>query len=113
LADGRSNHEKLALLQKAMGMSIRYVDRNYALQRASAIRIPETLRWVLPFVDDPHYSDQACKTIVELAHIRDLRDENKEEFHAALDKVMATSKDATVIDRARRYKKGQTWVRPK
>ena len=113
LNDGRTNEEKLALLKQAMDMSIRYVDRNYALQRGSAIRIPETLRWVLPFVDDPKYADQACKTIVELAHIRDLRDDNKAEFHAALDKVMATSQDATVLDRANRYKNGQTWVRPK
>ena len=111
LADGREEAEKLALLQRAMDMSVRVADRKYALQRASAIRIPETLRWVLPFVDDPRYAEQACLTIVELAHIRDLRDDNKAEFHAALDKVMATTKDATVLDRADRYKKGRTWVR--
>lgn len=112
LSDGRTDAEKLRALQAAMNMSIRYADRNYALQRASAIRIPETLRWVLPYVDDPNYAEQACQTIVELAHIRDLRDDNKAEFHAALDKVLATSKDATVLDRADRYKLGRTWVRP-
>lgn len=111
LDDGRTNQEKLAMLQQAMQMSHRYVDRNYALQRASAIRIPETLRWVSPFLDDPMYAQQACKTIVELAHIRDLRDNNKAEFHAALDRVMAISEDPVVVDRAKRYKQGQTWVR--
>ena len=111
--DGRSFEERLGLLQKAMSFSVRYVDRNYALQRAGAIRIPETLRWVVSFLDDPNYTQQACQTIVELAHIRDLRDDNKAEFHAALDRVLELSKDATVLDRANRYKKGQTWVRPK
>ncbi len=59
------------------------------------------------------YAQQACQSVVELAHHRELRDENKAEFDRALDKVIQASKDATVIDRANRYKKGQTWVRPK
>lgn len=113
LADGRPDQEKLELLQQTMQFTARVADRNYALQRASAIRIPETLRWVMTFIDDPRYTEQACQTIVELAHIRDLRDDNKAEFHAALDKVMAISKDPTVLERADRYKKGRTWVRPK
>jgi len=50
--------------------------------------------------------------VVELAHHRDLREPNKAEFDRALDKVIQTSKDATVVDRANRYKKGQTWARP-
>jgi hypothetical protein len=51
--------------------------------------------------------------VVELAHYRDLRQPHKAEFEQALDHVIRISKDATVIDRANRYKKGQTWVRPK
>ena len=44
---------------------------------------------------------------------RGLREPHKAEFDQALDKVIQTSQDATVVDRAQRYKKGQTWVRPK
>ena len=113
LPDGRSDIEKLELLQRAMAMSTRDAERNLALQRARAIRIPETLRFIVPYLDQPRYAQQACETVVELAHHRELREANKAEFHRALDKVMATSNDATVIDRAQRYKKGQTWVRPK
>lgn len=112
LSDGRTDAEKLALLQKVMNVSFRVDDRTYALQRASAIRTIETLRWVLPFVDDPRYAERACQTIVELAHIRELRDDNKPEFHEALDKVMAVSKNATTLERAERYKQGRTWVAP-
>ena len=76
------------------------------------MRSVETLRFVLPYVDKDKYSDQACLTVVELAHHSDLRESHREEFHAALDHVIETSKDETVIDRAQRYKEGRTWVRP-
>ena len=80
--------------------------------RAAAIRIPETLRFLLPFLDQPAYAQPACQSVVELAHHRDLREPNKAEFDQALDKVIQVSKDATVIDRAKRYQKGQTWAGP-
>ncbi len=112
LPDGRPDMQKLELLQQAMAMSTRDAERNLVLQRARAIRIPETLRFIAPYLDQPRYAQQACETVVELAHHRNLREPNKAKFDRALDKVMLTSKDATVIDRAKRYKKGQTWVRP-
>ncbi len=112
LPDKRPNIEKLKLLQTAMKMSTRDKERLLVLQRARAIRIPETLRFIMPYLDQLPYAEQACETVVELAHHRNLREPNKAEFHRALDKVIRTSKDATVVDRASRYKKNQTWVRP-
>ncbi len=87
--------------------------RKLMLKRASAIRSVETLHFILPYLDQPAFAEQACESIVELAHHRGLREPNKAEFHQALDRVIATSKDAVVIDRANRYKRDQTWVRPK
>ncbi len=112
LPDGRTDLEKLELLQKALTLCTRDTERKLVLQRAAAIRIPETLRFLLPYLDQPAFAPQACQSIVELAHHRGLREPNKAEFDKALDKVIETSKDATVIDRANRYKKGQTWARP-
>ena len=112
LPDGRSDGEKLDLLQQAMTLCTRDNERNLVLQRAAAIRIPETLRFLLPYLDQSTYAQAACRAIVELAHHRDLREPNKAEFDEALDKVIQISKDATVIDRAKRYKKGQTWAGP-
>ena len=112
LNDGRSDSERLKLLQQAMAMCERDEERNLVLQRAQAIRIPETLRFVLPYLDQPAYAKQACETVVELAHHRQLREPNKAEFDEALDRVIAISKDATILDRAQRYKKGQTWAGP-
>ena len=113
LPDKRTNAQRLALLKKAMTMCQRDKERLLVLDRAKAVRIPETLRFVMLHVDQPRFAQQACLTVVELAHHRGLREPNKAEFHRALDKVIAISKDAVVVDRAQRYKKDQTWVRPK
>jgi HEAT repeat protein len=113
LADKRTDAERLALLVKSMQMSRRDEERVLVLQRTRAVRTVEALRFLLDYIDQPLLAEAACESIVELAHHRGLRDAHKDEFHAALDKVIATSKDAIVVDRANRYKKGQTWVRPK
>jgi len=113
LADARSDAERLAALQEAMALCERDDERKLVLQRARAIRTPESLRFVAPFMDQPEFAEIACETVVELAHHRALRDSAKAEFHAALDKVIATTKDPTLIERSERYKKNQTWARPK
>jgi hypothetical protein len=65
----------------------------------------------MPYVDQPEFAQIACETIVEIAHHREVRDPNKAEVDKMLDKVIATSKDPVVVERARRYKKGETWDR--
>ena len=113
LPDDRADEERLQLLKKAMKMATRDSERKLAIQRARAIRHPDSLRYVLGFFDDETFTEDVCLSIVELAHHRELRESAKDEFFAALDKVMETSKDEVVVDRARRYKNNQTWVRPK
>jgi hypothetical protein len=113
LADNRTDVERLELLRAALAVCTRDSERNLVLQRAQAIRIPETLRFLVPYMDQPAYARQACQSVVELAHHRNLRESNKAEFDQALDKVIQISGDATLIDRANRYKKNQTWVRPR
>ena len=56
-------------------------------------------------------TETACETIVELAHHREIRDPNKVEFNKALDEVIAISKNPEVVERANRYKRGETWER--
>ncbi len=113
LPDGRPDDERLALLKKVMGMCTRTEDQNLVLKRARAIYTVDSLRFVVPYLDQPEHAEPACETVVELAHHRDVRDANKAEFTSALDKVIAISRDATVVERANRYKAGKTWVRPK
>ena len=113
LPDERSDQLRLDLMRTAMAMCWVDDDRLLILERLKAVRTVETLRFVLPYTNQPKYAEQACLTVVELAHHSGLREAHREEFHAALDHVIHLSQDATVIDRAQRYKKGQTWVRPK
>jgi HEAT repeat protein len=98
----------LDLLKKAMALTTLDEDRNTVLKRARAIRSIESLRFVVAYLDQPAFAQQACETVVELAHHRGLREPNKAEFDPALDAVIRISKDPNVVDRAKRYKKGQT-----
>lgn len=104
----RSDAERLDLLKKALALAGRDDERILVVKRARAIRSMESLRFVLPYLDQPDFAQEACATIVELAHHTKLRDPNKAEFDPALDAVMRISKDPAVVDAARRYKKGQT-----
>jgi len=114
LPDNKLNDtQKLELLQKTMALCQREADRRRVLERANAIRTVDTLRFVLPYLDDPILAEPACLSVVELAHHRTLRDAHKDEFAKALDKVIATTKNAELVERAQRYKQGQTWERKK
>jgi hypothetical protein len=107
------DRQKLELVQKTMALCERPEDRARLLERANAIRTVETFRFVLPYLDDPTLAESACVSVVELAHHQKLRDANKPEFVKALDKVIATTKNAELVERAERYKAGQTWERKK
>jgi hypothetical protein len=109
LPDKRPAAEKLQMLQAAMGLASRDEDRKLILKRAEAVRTMDTLRWVASYLENPTLAQQACATLVELAHHRDLREPNKAEFDRLLDRVIAMSKDAVVVERAKRYKAGQTY----
>ncbi len=108
LPDKRPDAERLDLLKKCMTMATRNDERNLVLQRARTVRTVESLRFVAAYLDQPENAQEACATVVELAHHRELREPNKAEFDKALDAVIRTAKDAGVVDRAKRYKKGQT-----
>lgn len=112
MTDGRPEAERLAATKKVMDLCKTADDQNRLLRRIQSIRALETLQYVVPFLDKPANAQAACEAIVEMAHHRGLREPNKSAFDAALDRVMATSKDPIVTDRAQRYKKDQTWVRP-
>jgi len=104
---------KLDLLVKTMALCERTEDKARILERANAIRTIETFRFVVPYLDDPGLVEPACRSVVELAHHQKLRDANKDEFTKALDKVLAATKNEELLERATRYKAGQTWDRTK
>jgi len=113
MTDGRADDVRLAATKKVMDLCKADENQNKLLRRIQNIRTVETLAYALSFMDKPANAQAACEAIVEMSHHRGLREPNKPAFDAALDRVIATSKDPVVIDRAQRYKKDQTWVRPK
>jgi hypothetical protein len=109
--NGLDDAAKLELARRTLDLCRTDEERRRLLERASAIRTIETLRFVTPFLADPALAEPACRSVVELAHHRQLRDDNRVEFAAALDTVIATTKDAELVERAGRYKAGKTWER--
>jgi hypothetical protein len=110
--DSRTDRQRLDRMREAIKMAKTPEEQALVINRARTAYDVDTLRFVLPFVDQPPFAKVACETIVELAHHREIRDPNKAEFDKALDEVIKISKDPTVIDRAERYKKGETWSKP-
>jgi HEAT repeat protein len=113
IRDTRSDLERLDGMKQAMSVAKTDDERTLVINRCRTAYAVESLRYVLPFLDQPEFAQMACETIVELAHHRELREPNKGEFDPALDKVIMLSKDAVVVERASRYKRGETWARPK
>jgi hypothetical protein len=112
LPDTRPDSERLDLVRKVMALCTTDEERIQLLHRVRAIRTVDALRFIVPYLNAPALAQKACESVVELAHHRTLREANKTEFHRALDQVIKTSKDATVIERANRYKRNQTWAKP-
>jgi hypothetical protein len=114
LPDNKLNDkQKLDLVQKTMALCQKDEERARLIERANAIRTVESFRYVTSFLDSPALAEPACKSVVELAHHRQLRDANKEEFTKALDEVIGTTKNAELVERANAYKAGKTWERKK
>jgi HEAT repeat protein len=111
--DKRTDRQRLERMKQAMEAARSPVEQTLVINRCRTAYDVETLRFVLPYVDEPQFAQTACETVVELAHHREIRDPNKAEFDQALDKVIALSKDPVVVDRARRYQLGETWERPR
>ena len=68
LPDKRSEAERLAMVKRAMELASSDEQRTLILKRASAVRSLETLRFVVPYLDKPKFTQMACLSVVELAH---------------------------------------------
>ncbi len=109
--DQRNDQERLDRMKQAMKAAKSHEEQLLVINRCRTAYDVKTLRFVLPYVDEAPFAEMACETIVELAHHREIRDPNKVEFNKALDEVIAISKNAEVVERANRYKRGETWER--
>jgi hypothetical protein len=111
--DNRSDKERLDRMKQAMKAARTPEEQELVIDRSRTAYSVESVRFVLPYVAQEPFAETACETIVELAHHREIREPHKAEFDKALDQVIKVSKDPVVVDRAQRYKRGETWERPK
>lgn len=111
--DNRSDKQRLERMKEAMKVAKSPEEQSFVINRTRTAYDIDALRFVLSYIDQPEFAQIACETIVEIAHHREVRDPNKAEFHKALDRVIETAKDPVVVDRAKRYQRGETWERPK
>jgi HEAT repeat protein len=109
--DHRSDKDRLDRLKQAMQVAKTPEEISLVINRVRNAYEVDSLRFVLPYVDQPQFSQVACETIVEIAHHREVRDPNKAEVDKMLDQVIKISKDPVVVERANRYKRGETWDR--
>lgn len=111
--DNRNDKQRLDRMQEAMKIAKTPEEKLLVINRTRTAYAVEAVRFMLPYVDEPQFAQVACESIVEIAHHREVRDPNKAEFDKALDKIIQVTKDPVVVDRAQRYKRGETWERPK
>lgn len=111
--DGRSDKQRLERMKQAMQAARTPEEQSLVINRCRTAYSVDALRFVLPYLAQAPFAQIACETIVELAHHREIRDPHKAEFDKALDQVIKLSQDPVVVDRAQRYKRGETWERPK
>lgn len=97
---------RLIALKKAMDLAENDAEKKLVIDALATVKDVETLRFVIPYLDDKALQQPACKTIVELAHSKMLREPNQAEFVRALDRVIMLCKDASLVDRAKKYKAG-------
>jgi HEAT repeat protein len=97
----------LGELGKTMQMATRDEDKRLIVGRAAAVRSVETLRWVLPYLDDKSLAGEASKTIVDLARRKELFTPNRDEFIKALRKVVEVGSDRAVVERAEQIIQGK------
>ena len=111
--DNRNDKQRLDRMKDAMKAAKTPEEQTLVINRTRTSYDVEAVRFMLPYLDQPNFAQSACETIVEIAHHREVRDPNKAEFDKILDKVIEVTKDPVVVDRAQRYKRGETWERPR
>lgn len=107
LESDRPEAETRKMLEAAYKLAERPEERALAVERIRTVRDMVTLRWLVSLLDaEEPVAQEACRSIVELAHHRFLRNPNRDEFNKALNRVLKISKDPETVERAKGYLEG-------
>ena len=94
---------KLDGLKEAMKLATGTPEKQLIIDRAKAIRIPESVTFAMQYMGDPAVSQTVCSTVTELGRNIDLRRNNADVLRPALEKVLEVSTDNNLKDNVRRY----------
>ena len=111
IRDNRGDQQRLERMKQAMREARNADEVAAVINRTRTAYDVESMRFVRPYLDRPEFRQIAYETIVELAHHRQVRDPNKEEFDDVLDQVIKLANNPEWVERAERYKRGETWER--
>jgi hypothetical protein len=102
-----SDVEKTNRLIEAYELATRNQEKVLIIQRLGQVRTVDSLRFIMKHIDTPELREDACQSVLELAHQTGLRRSAREEFNTALDKVLAVTNDPNKRNRANGYKAAQ------
>ncbi|MBQ2822763.1 MAG: hypothetical protein IJF17_14410 [Thermoguttaceae bacterium] len=102
---GMSGDAKLEKIQDAFAVASA-AEKKLAVSRTSAIRTTRAVAWLASLLDDSTVGQEACASIVELAHHRFLRQPNKAFFEPILLKVEAVSRNTKTRELAAKARMG-------
>jgi HEAT repeat protein len=100
-----SDDAKLALLARAIKQANRTEEKRLLLDRAREIHTFAAVKFASEHLGDPKVASQAIATVVDLLHRDEIRDPNQAEADKILDRVISLSKDKSLIERAKSFKK--------
>ncbi|MGO9598639.1 MAG: HEAT repeat domain-containing protein [Isosphaeraceae bacterium] len=104
LPGGPSADAQLALLKRGFKEAKRDEDKRLLLESAREVHSLAAVKFAAESLGEPKLASQTCATIVDLLHHDQIRNSNKVEADKLLDRVIATSKDKSLVERARSFK---------
>ncbi|MCL2118613.1 MAG: HEAT repeat domain-containing protein [Planctomycetaceae bacterium] len=90
-------------LREAMTLANGTPEKQLIIDRASAIRIPESVTFAMQFIDAAALAQNVCNTVAELGRNVDLRRQNSNVLKPALEKVLEVSTDNNLKNRVQTY----------
>jgi HEAT repeat protein len=102
-----SDDAKLALLTRGMKQATRDEEKRLLLDSAREIHTFAAVKFAADHLDEPKLASQAIATVVDLLHRDEIRNPNQAEADRILDRVIARSKDKSLVERAKSFKKAR------
>ena len=108
--DKRNDRQRLDRMKQAMRDGQRRPEeKSLVINRCRTAYDVETLRFVLPYLDQPQFAQWLVKRSSNWRTIARFAIRTRPSSTRLLDKVIQISKNSVVVERANRYKRGETW----